>query len=116
MWMTVDGNVSVQMCLDRLVIGYFYPGNHGRIYVAIFLYWFTAYIAGYTTSSKLKELIGAEAHDWMVSLNLFYGFIIGIAFTSIYNREFPGDERHIRRKVYTIISLRKFALLNTQPW
>jgi len=30
----------------------------------------TAYIAGYTTSSKLKELIGAEAHDWMVSCGI----------------------------------------------
>merc|ERR1719229_638368 len=45
--------------LTLAVIGYFYPGNHGRIYVAsIFLYSLTAYIAGYVSSSKLKELIG----------------------------------------------------------
>jgi len=49
------------------VIGYFYPGNHGRIYVAaIFLYSFTAYGAGYIGSAKLKE-IAPESHDWMIS-------------------------------------------------
>lgn len=38
-------------------IGYFYPGNHGRIYVAgIVLYSFTAYVAGYVASAKLKEI------------------------------------------------------------
>eukprot|EP00488_Nonionellina_sp_1-RS-2012_P003294 TRINITY_DN68_c0_g1_i1.p1 TRINITY_DN68_c0_g1~~TRINITY_DN68_c0_g1_i1.p1 ORF type:complete len:257 (+),score=96.65 TRINITY_DN68_c0_g1_i1:70-771(+) len=53
------------------VIGYFYPGNHGRMYVAaIFLYSFTAYIAGYIASCKLKELVGTESHDWMVSCGI----------------------------------------------
>lgn len=59
-------------------IGYFYPGNHGRIYVAaIFLYSFTAYVAGYIASSKLKELIGGEAHDWMVSCGITSSLFAG---------------------------------------
>jgi len=59
-------------------IGYFYPGNHGRIYVAaIFLYSFTAYVAGYISSSKLKELVGGEAHDWMVSCGITSSLFAG---------------------------------------
>jgi len=59
------------LCLLILaVIGYFYPGNHGRIYVAaIFLYSFTAYVAGYVGSAKLKE-IAIENHDWMISCGI----------------------------------------------
>merc|ERR1719295_701158 len=30
--------------------------------------------------------------------NLFWGFLVGVAFTSLYNREFPGYERRLRRK------------------
>lgn len=64
--------------LTLAVIGYFYPGNHGRIYVAaIFLYSFTAYIAGYVASSKLKELVGTESHDWMVSCGITSSLFAG---------------------------------------
>jgi len=64
--------------LTLAVIGYFYPGNHGRIYVAaIFLYSFTAYIAGYISSSKLKELVGADNHDWMVSCGITSSLFAG---------------------------------------
>jgi len=64
--------------LTLAVIGYFYPGNHGRIYVAaIFLYSFTAYIAGYMASSKLKELVGCESHDWMVSCGITSSLFAG---------------------------------------
>merc|ERR1712157_507296 len=65
--------------LTLAVIGYFYPGNHGRIYVAaIFLYSFTAYIAGYIASSKLKELmVIKEEHDWMVSCGITSSLFAG---------------------------------------
>jgi len=47
------------------VVGYFYPGNHGRLYVAsIILYSITAYVAGYVSSKKFKEFGG---EDWMIS-------------------------------------------------
>merc|ERR1719229_402239 len=65
--------------LTLAVIGYFYPGNHGRIYVAsIFLYSLTAYIAGYVASSKLKELVVIkEEHDWMVSCGITSSLFAG---------------------------------------
>jgi len=46
------------------VVGYFYPGNHGRLYVAaIIAYSVTAYVAGYISSKKFKEFKG---EDWMI--------------------------------------------------
>eukprot|EP00483_Globobulimina_turgida_P009887 UN09906 len=64
--------------LTLAVIGYFYPGNHGRMYVAaIFLYSFTAYIAGYVVSSKLKELLGDDEHDWMISCGVTSSLFAG---------------------------------------
>lgn len=49
-------------------IGYFYPGNHGRIYLcAILLYSTTAYVAGYIASSGHKQFGG---EDWMLSCGL----------------------------------------------
>lgn len=69
--------------LALAVIGYFYPGNHGRIYVAaIFLYSFTAYVAGYIASAKLKELVNSESmnddtHDWMISCGITSSLFAG---------------------------------------
>ena len=72
--------------LTLAAIGYFYPGNHGRIYVVgILMYSFTAYVAGYVGSSKLKELNEAE-HDWMISClytSLIYAGPMLIIFSSI---------------------------------
>jgi len=46
------------------VVGYFYPGNHGRLYVAaLVLYALTSYVSGYVSSKKFKEFGG---EDWMV--------------------------------------------------
>merc|ERR1712048_22817 len=45
------------------VVGYFYPGNHGRLYLcSIILYSTTAYVAGYISTYKQ---FGGE--DWMLS-------------------------------------------------
>jgi len=73
------------LCLLLLaVIGYFYPGNHGRIYVAaIFLYSMTAYGAGYVASAKLKE-IAPESHDWMISC-CFTAFLFAGPFIFIFS-------------------------------
>jgi len=46
------------------VVGYFYPGNHGRLYVAaIISYALTSYVSGYVASKKYKEFGG---EDWMI--------------------------------------------------
>jgi len=46
-------------------VGYFYPGNHGRlVFASIMLYAFTSYVAGYVAASKYKQF-GKE--DWMLS-------------------------------------------------
>eukprot|EP00494_Astrolonche_serrata_P025170 UN25431 len=46
------------------VVGYFYPGNHGRLYVASIVgYAVTSYVAGYVSSKKFREFGG---EDWMV--------------------------------------------------
>eukprot|EP01084_Bolivina_argentea_P076054 137806_1 len=52
-------------------VGYFYCGNHGRIYVAaVFGYSLTAYCAGYVASAKAKDFIiimqreAEEEYDW----------------------------------------------------
>jgi len=47
------------------VVGYFYPGNHGRLaFASVMLYAFTSYVAGYVAASKYKEFDGS---DWMIS-------------------------------------------------
>merc|ERR1719150_2950802 len=48
-------------------------------------------------SSPLANIPSEYKPDQRV-LNLFYGFLVGIAFSTLYNREFPGYERRIRRK------------------
>jgi len=50
------------------VVGYFYPGNHGRlVFASVMLYAFTSYVAGYVAAAKYKQL-GQE--DWMLSCSL----------------------------------------------
>ena len=49
------------------------------------------------SSHRLSTFAGA-APDQKIQ-NLFLGFIAGVAFTSLYNREWPGYERRLRRKV-----------------
>merc|ERR1719173_218096 len=47
------------------VVGYFYPGNHGRlVFASVILYAFTSYVAGYVAASKYKDF---GESDWMFS-------------------------------------------------
>merc|ERR1719285_228541 len=46
-------------------VGYFYPGNHGRlVFASVMLYAFTSYAAGYVAASKYNEF---GESDWMIS-------------------------------------------------
>merc|ERR1712216_992451 len=58
----------VTCILFLAVVGYFYPGNQGRLYVAIMvLYLPTAYIAGFIATSNLVSFkaTSGESVDWM---------------------------------------------------
>jgi len=47
------------------VVGYFYPGNHGRlVFASVMLYALTSYVAGYVAAAKYKQL---GEGDWMLS-------------------------------------------------
>jgi len=63
------------------VVGYFYPGNHGRmVFASVMLYAVTSYVAGYVASAKCKQL-GEE--DWMISC-LLTSTIFAIPFICVF--------------------------------
>jgi len=64
------------------VVGYFYPGNHGRmVFASVMLYAFTSYVAGYVAASKYKQL----GHDeWMVSC-LLTSTIFAVPFICVFS-------------------------------
>jgi hypothetical protein len=65
----------VSFLLLLSVVGYFYPGNHGRLYVAaVFSYSITSYVAGYVSSRKYKEFGG---EDWMICCLMTAGIYSG---------------------------------------